>query len=98
MNDEIRFSAKAVDLNLGGLYCTLDKRVELFSKMDVTLNMPVDGTVHDVMLEGIVMRVEEDGKGGFDAALAFTNADPKTERLLARYLLQTMKFDQLPVH
>ncbi len=97
--DAIPFSAKSVDLNLGGIYCTLGKYVPLFSKMSITLNLPVtddDGVTHvyECGLEGVVVRIEPeeptDNVDEYHCALAFVNTDEDVELLLAKYLLQTM--------
>ncbi|MFT7626108.1 MAG: c-di-GMP-binding flagellar brake protein YcgR [Myxococcota bacterium] len=98
--DAIPFSAKSVDLNLGGIYCTLGRYVPLFSKMSITLNLPVsnndDSTTHvyECGLEGVVVRIEpeepDDSVDEYHCALAFVNTDEEVELLLAKYLLQTM--------
>jgi c-di-GMP-binding flagellar brake protein YcgR len=97
--DAIPFSAKSVDLNLGGIYCMLGRYVPLFSKMSITLNLPVsndDSTSHvyECGLEGVVVRIEpeepDDSVDEYHCALAFVNTDEEVELLLAKYLLQTM--------
>ncbi len=97
--EAIPFYAKSVDLNLGGIYCTLGRHTPLFSKMSITLNLPViddEGMTHvfECGLDGVVVRIEPEesvqGCEEYHCALAFVNTDEDVELLLAKYLLQTM--------
>lgn len=97
--EAVPFRAKSVDLNLGGIYCVLASHMPLFTKMQITLNLPVQddgGMTHlfECLLEGVVVRIEpEDPTEGCDeyqCAMAFVNTDSDVELVLAKYLLQTM--------
>ncbi len=97
--EAIPFYAKSADLNLGGIYCTLGRHTPLFSKMSITLNLPVmddegETRVIECALDGVVVRIEPEeptaGCEEYHCALAFVNTDEDVELLLAKYLLQTM--------
>ena len=92
-------SATSIDLNLGGIYCTLNRHIPLFSKMEVTLELPIrdeDEELHqlEVGLVGVVVRIEPEEPDpevtSYAAALAFVNLDPQAELALARYILQAL--------
>lgn len=85
----INFKARSIDINLGGIYATLDQDVPCFSQMEVSLNVPIDGRMHPVKLEAVVVRCEPSSSipGSFDAALAYDYIPPETEDLLCRYLV-----------
>ena len=93
------FHATSVDLNLGGIYCTLDRHLPLFTKMHVGMTLPISdekGGEHLFRLgfEGVVVRMEpEEAEPGCDAyacAMAFVNVEAEAELALAKYLLQSM--------
>jgi c-di-GMP-binding flagellar brake protein YcgR len=97
---EIR--AQSVDLNLGGIYCELDRHIPLFTKLGVQLTLPLileEGKEPEefaVSMEGVVVRVEpeepQDGLDAYACAMAFVNMDPDSELIVARYLLQAIAF------
>jgi c-di-GMP-binding flagellar brake protein YcgR len=93
------FNATSVDLNLGGIYCTLDRHLPLFTKMHIGMALPVltdQGTQHTFELgfEGVVVRMEpeedSDDCSGYACAMAFVNVAPEAELVLAKYLLQSL--------
>ncbi len=92
-------AATSVDLNLGGIYCTLSGFLPLFSKLHIGLDLPVaseDGGIgrYAVTVEGVVVRIEPDAPDPslteHSCAIAFMNVDPDVELLLAKYLLQVI--------
>lgn len=93
------FQATSVDLNLGGIYCMLNAHLPLFSKMQITLQLPIaddDGDIHrfEVGVEGVVVRMDpedyEPTTDEYACAMAFVNTDPDVELVLAKYLLQSL--------
>ena len=93
------FNATSIDLNLGGIYCTLDRHLPLFTKMHVGMALPVldeHGTEHkfDLGFEGVVVRMEPEEPSehcdGYACAMAFVNVAPEAELVLAKYLLQSL--------
>ena len=93
------FKATSVDLNLGGIYCSLDRYVPLFEKMQIAMSLPLtneDGDEHvfPVEFEGVVVRMEPDepqpGTDSYACAMAFVNVTAEAELILAKYLLGTL--------
>lgn len=91
--------ARSVDINLGGIYCVLERHVGMFSKMQLELELPIlddEGGTHVFQcgFDAVVVRVEpeEPGPDGtkYKCAMAFVNIDEDVELVLARYLLQTL--------
>ena len=92
-------SATSVDLNLGGIYCTLARYIPLFTKIQVGMSLPVadeGGQQHmyELVLEGVVVRMEpeepSDGCTAYACAMAFVNLEPEAELVLAKHLLQML--------
>lgn len=92
------FKARSVDLNLGGIYCTLDRHVPLFTKVGMALSLPIQFPDEllwcDLDLEGVVVRMEpEDPTPGVDeyaCAMAFVHISEDAELVVAKYILQAL--------
>lgn len=91
--------ARSVDINLGGIYCTLDAYLPMFSKLEITLNLPViddEGVTHlfECGMEAVIVRIEPEDPdpeiSDYQSAMAFVNIDEDVELVLAKYLLQSL--------
>jgi c-di-GMP-binding flagellar brake protein YcgR len=94
-----RIVAQSVDLSLGGVYCTLDRYLPVFSKFRLHLTLPLrdaDGAdvVEECEVQAVVVRIQPEEPlascNSYEAALAFLGVGEHTELVLARYLLQAM--------
>ena len=90
------FRAHSVDLNLGGIYCALDRFVPVFSKHEVRMTLPVslddaNPMNAELVADAVVVRMSpahaEHGRASYDCALAFVTLSEEAELAIARYLL-----------
>ena len=98
-SDEGAFIARSIDVSLGGIYCNVDRHIELFSKLSIALTLPLFDE-HDhrhllrIPVEGVVVRMEpeepESGRTQYACAVSFVHPDPDIELVIAKYILQTM--------
>lgn len=89
---------QCINISLGGIYCTLSAPVPLYTRMEVTLALPItdgEGTTREipVSFEGAVVRIEDppEGEEGVRAALVFQGMDDDTEWVIGKYLLQNYR-------
>ncbi len=94
--DGTELRAQSVNLNLGGLYCTLDHWLQPFTKIAISLSLPISLDVDesksvDIAVDGVVVRIEpakrEVGRTSYECAVAFVGLDEDAELAIARYLL-----------
>jgi len=95
-------TAQVHDLGLGGVRATIDRYVELFTRFEVTLELPVvdqDGetSLHPIATTGALVRIEPDEEGEpgteYDVAISFTRTTEEQERIIALCQLQMLLFD-----
>ena len=89
---------RCINISLGGIYCTLATPVSLYTKMEVSLTLPIsdgEGTVREipVSFEAAVVRIEEptDPAAGYKAAMVFQNMSDDSEWVIGKYLLQNYR-------
>jgi c-di-GMP-binding flagellar brake protein YcgR len=94
--------AHSVDVNLGGIYCRINRYLPLFTKMGVVIHLPLlkseEQSESPVEVEAVLVRVEpeeaiEDCTEYF-CALAFLDLPENSELTLARYILQNIMQSQ----
>ncbi len=90
------------DVGLGGVRIRFGRYLELFSRFEVSIQIPVATNEDDLCMETItsrvaVVRVEPDEEGPpeteYDMSLAFTKLDERQQRALAIFLLQRILYD-----
>jgi hypothetical protein len=89
---------RCINISLGGVYCTLATKVALYTKMEVSIALPIvdgEGTVREIPVSfaGAVVRLEEapSGEKGYRAALVFQDMSDETEWVIGKYLLQNYR-------
>jgi hypothetical protein len=91
--------ARSIDISLGGVYCTLDAHLPMFSRLEITLNLPVvddEGVTHllECGMEAVIVRIEPEDPDpevhDYHSAMAFVNLEEDVELILAKYLLQSL--------
>ncbi len=91
-----------VDLSLGGIRVQLQRYIELFSRLAISMELPITGRDGEVQLERVrttvaVVRIEPDEPGppgtSHILSLAFTLPSPDQDRVIGTFLLQTLLFD-----
>jgi hypothetical protein len=96
---DIHANAQSIDLNLGGIYCLLSEYMELFTKLQVELTLPIQDGENGLMpmalnTTAVVVRIDPEHKDpeckSYDCALAFVGLSTDAELVLARYMLQAI--------
>lgn len=98
---ETRFEGLATDLGLGGVRVELDRHLDLFSSLHLSMDLPVTNRegvaeMHTISAAAAVVRIEPDdasAEGPFEASLSFSKPAPEIERVLATFMLQSLLFD-----
>jgi c-di-GMP-binding flagellar brake protein YcgR len=94
--------AVVTDIGLGGVRVRFDRYLELFTRFDVSMQLPVNGDHDESHLEEIasrvaVVRIEPDEEGPPDTeyqlSLSFTRLVESQQRVIAMFMLQRLLYD-----
>ncbi len=90
--DGYQFVTNTENVSCVGAYCHLDKYIPPFTKIAVKLILPVrkDGGIKDVNVEcsGVVVRTDDEKKGGFNIALFFNEIKESQRKKISQYINQ----------
>ena len=95
--------AVVTDIGLGGVRVRFDRYLELFTRFDVAMKLPISGRDEDAVLEEIaarvaVVRIEPDEEGPpdteYDLSLSFTRLAEEQQRVIAMFMLQRLLYDE----
>ncbi len=85
------FSTSTRNISCVGAYCHLDKYMPPFTKISVKLSLPNKDEVHKstiVECKGVVVRSEDEPKGGFSIAIFFNEMRDEQRKKIAHYISQ----------
>ena len=85
------FSTLSHNISCVGAYCHLEKYMPPFTKIAVKLNLPNrDGANKNTVVEckGVVVRSEDEVKGGFNIAIFFNEIRDEQRKKIAQYISQ----------
>lgn len=86
------FATNTQNVSCVGAYCHLDKYIPPFTKIAVKLVLPtmIGGRMRhiDVECNGVVVRTEDEKKGGFNIALFFNSIKESQRKKIAQYIAQ----------
>ena len=92
----------ASDIGLGGIRAVLPRYLELFSRFELALELPIadahsDDEIQRLQASVAVVRIEpdeemEDGTE-YDVSLSFTRIDEDAKRVIATFMLQRLLYD-----
>lgn len=75
-----------------GAYCSIDKYIPPFTKIAVKMDMAIvsEGKRQDYSIEcnGVIVRVNDDSKGGFNIAIFFNRINDNQRKIISRYVSQ----------
>ena len=78
--------ARSVNISSRGIYCVVDEPLPLFSKLHVTVDLPVEeGELLKIECDGVVVRAEPEEEQ-FNVAIYFLDLDPATAERVERFL------------
>ena len=84
------FSTTTHNLSCVGAYCHINKYVPPFTKISVKLSLPLDTAGKNNLIEckGVIVRSEDETKGGFNIAIFFNEIRSEERKKLAQYIKQ----------
>ena len=86
------FMTTTQNVSCVGAYCHINKYVPPFTKVMIRLSLPVaSGRTRkhfDVECKGVLVRTEDEEKGGFNIAIFFNDIKEVQKRKIARYVNQ----------
>jgi hypothetical protein len=85
------FSTSTHNISSVGAYCHLDKYMPPFTKISVKLSLPNKGQAGKntiVECKGVVVRTEDEVKGGFNLAIFFNEMREDQRKKIALYISQ----------
>ena len=103
VEDQPRIEGHTVDLGLGGVRAILTRYLPLFTRLSLTMELPVTGReevmrFHPVQATVAVVRIEPDEEAEedteYDVSLAFTGVSDERDRIIGVFMLQTLLFDR----
>ncbi|MDD4294065.1 MAG: PilZ domain-containing protein [Candidatus Omnitrophica bacterium] len=81
------------NISVSGAYCSIDKPLELMTKLNVVLLIPVKknktNTVKKVNCEGVIVRreyIRDNGAGLYYVGIFFSDIAPKDKKILEKYI------------
>jgi len=86
------FATTTHNLSCVGAYCHIDKYVPPFTKISVKLNLPFKRSAKQanalIECKGVIVRSEDETKGGFNIAIFFNEIRSEQRKKLAQYIKQ----------
>ena len=92
----------ASDIGLGGIRAVLPRYLELFSRFELALELPIadaysDDEIQRLQASVAVVRIEPDEEmeegTEYDVSLSFTRIDEDAKRVIATFMLQRLLYD-----
>ncbi len=86
------FSTSTQNISCVGAYCRIKKYIPPFTKVMVKLMLPIKGSESDknytIDCEGVIVRTEDESKGGFNIAVFFNAIKDEQRKKISRYINQ----------
>lgn len=86
------FSTSSENVSCVGAYCYINKYVPPFTKVSIKLSLPVTaGNIrknYNVECKGVIVRTEDDAKGGFNIAVFFNEINGGQRKIISQYVSQ----------
>ena len=90
--DGYGFATSTQNVSCVGVYCHLDKYIPPFTKIAAKVILPlmVGGSLKNIEVEchGVVVRTEDEKKGGFNIAVFFNGIKESQRKKIAQYVNQ----------
>lgn len=86
------FTTTSQNVSCVGTYCTVDKYIPPFTKLAVTLLLPINNSSRQVKAaitcKGIVVRTEDSSDGRFNIAIFFNDINAAERNKISQYISQ----------
>jgi c-di-GMP-binding flagellar brake protein YcgR len=84
------FTTETQNISCVGAYCHVDKYIPPFTKVAVKIALPLMTTDEanncDIECKGIVIRTEDEKKGGFNIAIFFNEIKNRQRQKISQYI------------
>ncbi|MBU1727664.1 MAG: PilZ domain-containing protein [Candidatus Omnitrophica bacterium] len=82
-----------------GAYCHINKYIPPFTRVNLKLTLPISGArikkEYDVNCKGVIVRTEDEGKGGFNIAIFFNDIKENQKKKISEYVNQFLPQESL---
>ena len=86
------FSTSTKNISCVGAYCKIKKYIPPFTKVKVKLTFPIKSRIgktdYTVDCEGVIVRTEDENKGGFNIAIFFNAIKDEQRKKISKYIDQ----------
>ncbi len=87
------FATATENISCVGTYCRVDKYIPPFTKIMVKLSLPITignrkSNCRDVECKGVVVRTQDEEKGGFNIAVFFNEIKDNQRKKISQYINQ----------
>lgn len=82
------FATSTENLSCVGAYCHIKKYIPPFTKVMVKLTLPLKDKSCTVQCHGVLVRTEDEEKGGFNIAIFFNEIKENQKKIISRYVNQ----------
>ncbi len=86
------FSTSTKNISCIGAYCNINKYMPPFTRVMVKLSMPIaterGRKNYNIECEGVVVRVEDENRGGFNIAIFFNQIRGPEQKIISQYISQ----------
>jgi hypothetical protein len=90
--DGYDFTTSTENISCVGAYCHIDKYVPPFTRVMIKLDLPINvnaaagGKSYNLECKGVIVRSEDEDKGGFNVAIFFNAIRDDQRRIISRYI------------
>ncbi|MDI6606427.1 MAG: PilZ domain-containing protein [Candidatus Omnitrophota bacterium] len=90
--DGYDFTTTTQNISCVGAYCHIDKYVPPFTRVMIKLDLPINATPsgksYKVECKGVIVRSEDEDRGGFNVAIFFNAIRNDQRKIISRYINQ----------
>lgn len=90
------FITNTKDLSCVGAYCHVGKYIPPFTKIIAKLTLPLKNNNCDVECKGVVVRTDDEKKGGFNIAVFFNEIKNNHRQKITQYINQFLPQNSFP--
>jgi hypothetical protein len=82
------FVTSTMNISCLGAYCRIDKYVPPFTRVRIKMELPLASERAPVECDGVIVRSEDEAKGGFNVAIYFNRITEAPRKKITQYINQ----------